>query len=74
MSACELAHILSDVVGRPVQAIDVPLQAFHDQFAAMGLSPYMVTGAVRSRVGEQPQREARSHAFRSRSSARRLAR
>jgi NAD(P)H dehydrogenase (quinone) len=44
VSARELAAALSDVTGRTITAVDVPLQAFHDQFKALGLPEYLVTG------------------------------
>lgn len=44
VSARELAEILSEISGKPVVVADVAPQAFHDQFKAMGLPEYLVTG------------------------------
>jgi len=44
VSATELGVLLAQITARPIQVVDVPLQAFHDQFKAMGLPDYMVTG------------------------------
>ena len=43
-SAVELAAILSDVTGKEIKALDVPLSAFADQFRAMGLPEFVVDG------------------------------
>ncbi|THF56531.1 malonic semialdehyde reductase [Pseudothauera rhizosphaerae] len=43
-SARELAAILSRLSGRPVEAVDVPLQAYTDQFRALGFPDFVVSG------------------------------
>ena len=44
VSARELAVLMSEQTGRAIEAVDVPLQAFADQFRAMGLPEWVVTG------------------------------
>lgn len=43
-SAVELAEILSEVTGREIKALDVPVSAFEDSFRSMGLPEFVVTG------------------------------
>ncbi|THF66430.1 malonic semialdehyde reductase [Pseudothauera nasutitermitis] len=45
-SARELAAELSHLAGRPVEAVQVPLQAFTDQFRALGLPEFVVSGVT----------------------------
>lgn len=45
-SAVELATILSELTGKEIKALDVPLSAFEDQFRAMGLPEFVVTGVT----------------------------
>lgn len=45
-SAIELAAILSELTGKEIKALDVPLSAFEDQFRAMGLPEFVVTGVT----------------------------
>lgn len=43
-SAIDLAAILSEVTGKHITALDVPVSAFEEQFRAMGLPEFVVTG------------------------------
>lgn len=43
-SAIDLAAILSEVTGKQISALDVPVSAFEDQFRAMGLPEFVATG------------------------------
>lgn len=43
-SAVDLAAILSQVTGKQIKALDVPVSAFEDQFRAMGLPEFVATG------------------------------
>lgn len=45
-SAVELAAILSELTGKEIKALDVPLSAFEDQFRAMGLPEFVVAGVT----------------------------
>lgn len=46
VAAIDLAAILSEITGDDIKAVDVPLQAFSDQFRAMGLPEEIVTGVT----------------------------
>lgn len=43
-SAIDLAATLSEVTGKQISALDVPVSAFEDQFRAMGLPEFVATG------------------------------
>ncbi|MBS7535827.1 SDR family oxidoreductase [Ancylobacter sonchi] len=43
-SAVELAALLSELTGKEIKALDVPVSAFEDQFRAMGLPEWVATG------------------------------
>lgn len=43
-SAIDLAAILSEITGKEIKALDVPVSAFEEQFRAMGLPEFVVTG------------------------------
>ena len=45
-SAIDLAAILSELTGKQIAALDVPLSAFEDQFRAMGLPEFVVEGVT----------------------------
>lgn len=43
-SAIDLAAVLSELTGKEIKALDVPLSAFEDQFRAMGLPEFVIDG------------------------------
>lgn len=43
-SAIDLAAILSEITGKEIKALDVPVSAFEDHFRSMGLPEFVVTG------------------------------
>ncbi|MFT0859256.1 SDR family oxidoreductase [Ancylobacter sp. G4_0304] len=45
-SAVELAALLTELTGRKVDALDVPVKAFEDQFLAMGLPDWVASGVA----------------------------
>ncbi|MBS7544686.1 SDR family oxidoreductase [Ancylobacter oerskovii] len=45
-SAVELAAILSELTGREIRALEVPVSAFEEQFRAMGLPEWVATGVA----------------------------
>ena len=43
-SAVELAALLSELTGKEIKALDVPVSAFEEQFRSMGLPEWVATG------------------------------